>query len=63
MSPLRWLPGRSLGGHVDPAREARRRARHTARALHRLDDRLLADIGIRRSDIEIVARTVAEPFR
>lgn len=56
MTSLRWLPGRSFGGHILSSDNAGRRARRTARALQRLDDRLLADIGVRRDQIEAVSR-------
>ena len=38
---------------------ARRDARSTARQLHRLDDRLLADIGLEAGDIDWLARDLA----
>jgi len=56
MTSLRWLPGRSLAGHVLPAIGARRRAYSTARVLRGLDDHLLSDIGIRRQEIDTAAR-------
>lgn len=62
MTSLRWLPGRSFGGHfLSP--DAGRRARLTARVLERLDDRMLADIGVRRDQIEAASVAAAGSAR
>jgi len=58
MTSLRWFPGRAVAGHVMPD-NFRARARKTARALRRLDDHLLADIGVTRDEIEAAARRAA----
>lgn len=59
MTSLRWLPGRSIGGHFLASGDARRRARQTARVLNGFDDRLLADIGLRRELIDAAARAAS----
>ena len=56
MTSLRWIPGRSFGGHILPSTGAGRLARQTARVLRGLDDHLLADIGIRRDQIDAASR-------
>jgi hypothetical protein len=56
MTSLRWLPGRSFGGHILSSDGAERRARQTARVLRTLNDHLLADIGIRRDQIDSASR-------
>ena len=58
MTSLRWFPGRAVAGHVMPS-GIEARARKTARALRRLDDHLLADIGVTREDIDAAARRAA----
>jgi hypothetical protein len=58
MTSLRWIPGRSFGGHILPSDGARRRARQTARVLHGLDDRMLADIGVARDQIDSASRAL-----
>jgi hypothetical protein len=63
MTSLRWIPGRAFAGHVLPASGAGRLARHTARVLRGLDDHLLADIGVRRDQIDAVSRTVVASGR
>jgi hypothetical protein len=56
MTSLRWIPGRTLGGHVLPSAGSARLARQTARVLRSLDDRMLADIGVRRDQIDAASR-------
>ncbi len=63
MTSLRWLPGRSIGGHVLSSDSGERRARQTARVLRGLNDHLLADIGIRRDQIDSVSRAVVASGR
>ena len=58
MTSLRWIPGRAFAGHLLPAAGAERRARHTARVLRGLDDHLLADIGVRRDQIDAAAHAM-----
>jgi uncharacterized protein YjiS (DUF1127 family) len=61
MNSLSWIPGRALAGHILPFSSQARHARRTARLLHDLDDRMLADIGVGRDQIEAVSR--AATFR
>jgi uncharacterized protein YjiS (DUF1127 family) len=56
MTSLRWIPGRSMGGHLLASVGAGRRARQAARILRDLDDRTLADIGIARHQIDAMSR-------
>jgi hypothetical protein len=58
MTSLRWLPGRSIGGHIFASDGASRRARQTARVLRSLDDHLLADIGVARDQIDSVTHAL-----
>ena len=58
MTSLRWIPGRSFGGHLLTSAGSGRRARQTARVLHGLDDRMLADIGISRDQIDSASRAL-----
>ena len=61
MSPLLWLPGRALAGHVLAATAADFRARRTARVLRGMSDHMLADIGIARDQIGSAAHSL-EPL-
>ena len=56
MSSLLWIRGRSIAGHILPS-VAERSARHTARVLRGLNDHMLADIGLRRDQIDAAARS------
>jgi uncharacterized protein YjiS (DUF1127 family) len=58
MTSLRWIPGRSFGGHLLASVGAAGRARQTARTLRSLDDQLLADIGITRDQIDSASRAL-----
>jgi uncharacterized protein YjiS (DUF1127 family) len=59
MNSLSWIPGRALAGHIIPFSGQARHARRTARVLRSLDDRMLADIGIRRDQIDAVSGALA----
>jgi uncharacterized protein YjiS (DUF1127 family) len=59
MTSLSWIPGRSLAGHLAPFAGRSRQARQTARVLRNLDDHMLADIGVRRDQIDAVSRASA----
>lgn len=56
---LPGLAAEALQRAIHAARQAARR-RRTRRALNRLSDRALADIGLRRGEIDSVAQTLAE---
>ena len=56
MNSLSWVPGRALAGHILPFSSQARHARQTARVLRSREDRMLADIGVRRDQIEAVSR-------
>jgi uncharacterized protein YjiS (DUF1127 family) len=58
MTSLRWIPGRSFAGHLIASAGTARQARQTARTLRSLDDRLLADIGVARDQIDSVSRAL-----
>jgi uncharacterized protein YjiS (DUF1127 family) len=60
-SPSRRLAG--LLARLGDWRERRRRYRATVRELAALDDDILADVGVPRSEIEAVARRVAAQHR
>ena len=56
MTSLRWIPGRSFGGHLLASAGTARLARQTARTLRSLEDHLLADIGVSRDQIDSASR-------
>ena len=58
MTSLRWIPGRSFAGHLLASTGTGTRARRTARVLRSLDDRMLADIGVARDQIDSVSRAL-----